>query len=442
MTSLPVTTDDFQDWSAGRWTVRPGRLLQLALIVFAIGNVGRVPLLDLGARQAPILINDIAIMALAVAGLLAMGAAGTMKLTDVSLAAIVFAAIGGLSAVSAIPRFGLSSFEVIASLAYLARWCAYFTVYLVVVNCVRANDIDRTWRTIEGVMLAMAVFGLVQSAFLPDFAFMVFKETAKTEWDAQGNRLVSTILDPNVMAGLINIVLLVQLARLASGERLPLWKPMLLVVALCLTLSRGGILSLGVGVAVILAVRRPTKRLARLAAMSVAGVLMASPMLVKLGIQYTRFTVTDDSALARVVSWRQAIGVFLENPWFGIGFNTYGFVQARRGFERIGANTYSAEGGLLFIAVMTGLVGLAVYLVMLWCVFRRCRRGWAHPDATPSERALFLGVAAATVATLVQTIFVNTLLVPFTMELLWVLWGLTFVALVAIRERTMSAAPA
>ena len=84
---------------------------------------------------------------------------------------------------------------------------------------------------------------------------------------------------------------------------------------------------------------------------------------------------------------------------------------------------------------MTGVVGLVCYLAMLWRVGRNCRRTWLDADATPGERAFAIGAAAATAAVLVHSLFVNTLLMPFVMEQLWLLWGLTFV----IRTRRAAA---
>ena len=439
MTSVSVTHAEAAHWTERRWTVRPAHVLVGALCLFTLGNVGRIPLLDLGARQAPILLNDLAIGAVIVAGFIAMAGARSMKLNDVAMLAITFAAVGGLSAIGSLQKYGLSWFETLASLAYLARWCAYFGVYLVVINCLRVTDIDRTWGTVERVIFVMVVFGLIQAAFLPNFATMVFPpETAAgmEGWDQQGNRLVSTILDPNIMAGLINVVLLVQLSRMAFGVRVPLWQPLLLVAALLVTLSRGGLLAFGTGAIVILVVRGPTRRMVRLAAMSAIGVAAALPFFVVFAKQYGRFSVTDGSAMARVMSWSRALEVFAENPWFGVGFNTYGFVQDHRGYERLSAQSYSADGGLLFIAVMTGLVGLAIYLAMLWCVMRRCKWGWEQRSASSAERGLLLGVFAATAATLVHTIFVNTLLIVFMMELLWIMWGLSFILTVEMKRRS------
>jgi O-antigen ligase len=180
-----------------------------------------------------------------------------------------------------------------------------------------------------------------------------------------------------------------------------------------------------------------SKRVMRFAGLMLMLTLVSLPKLIEFAGQYARFGISDASAQYRVATWLRALGTFADHPWFGIGFNTYGFVQERRGFERLGTAAYSAEGGLLFIAVLTGIVGLAIYLGMLWFVLRRCRRTYRDRRSSPNERGLVLGAAAATVAVLVNSVFVNSLLTPFVMELLWVLWGLSFVTAASVKQRAL-----
>lgn len=432
MTAVSVQNHALEPWADYRWSVRPAQVLLGAIVVFALGNVGRIPLLDLGGRQAPLLINDIAVCAVVFVGIIAMGNARSVRFNDVALAALAFAAIGALAAFATVPEYGLSWFEVFAGLGYLVRWCTYFGIYLTVINCLHSSDIERTWSTIHKVFLAMAAFGVIQAVFLPNFAFMVHPEPL---WDPQGHRLVSTILDPNIMAGLLSFVLLVQLSRMAFGARVPMWQPTLLGIALLLTLSRGGMLAFGVGAALILIIRGPTKRMMKLATGLVVAVLPFTPLVLEFAFQYRRFSLTDGSTMARVISWGRALDLFAENPWLGVGFNTYAFVQEHRGFPRLDAQSYSTDGGLLFIAVMTGLVGLSVYVFMLWCVLRRCKSGWKDTQATAEERGLLLGVFAATIAMVIHSLFVNTLLITFMMELLWIMWGLSFLVSRRMRQR-------
>jgi hypothetical protein len=420
---------------AGRG-VTPTGALCFALSLLCISSLGNIPVLDLGTRQAPLFLNDVLVLAVLLVGGVAMGHARSLKLDDVSMAAVVFSAVGALSAISAMPRFGLSAFEVVASLAYLVRWVVYFGVYLVIINCLRERNVSSVWRALEWTMIAFAAFGIFQSAFLPNFGQMIYPDSRLyLEIDPQGHRLMSTMLEPNLAAAMILVVLLVQIAQLAAGSDVPRWKPALMLLALVLTLSRSGALAFVFGLFVILAARGLGRKMVRfLIAMGLVA-LAALPQLLAFANQYAKLGVSDGSAAARLVVWQRSIATFLESPWFGIGFNTYGYVQERRGFERFGTATYSAEGGLLFIAVMTGIVGLVVYGAMLWFVMRRLRATWRSADATVEERGLAMGAAAATVAVVVHSTFVNSLLTPFVMEPLWVLWGLVFIVWTSARRR-------
>jgi O-antigen ligase len=163
-------------------------------------------------------------------------------------------------------------------------------------------------------------------------------------------------------------------------------------------------------------------------------VLVALPKLITFAAAYGKFS-SGGSAAARVLSWVQAFRVFRDHPVFGIGFNTFGFVQERYGFLRFGTAAYSSDGGLLFIAVLTGVVGLAVYVWMLWAIVRRCRAIWRDHDVTAEHRGLAIGTAAVLVALCVDSVFVNSMLTTFVMELVWILCALS----VPIAERARAA---
>jgi hypothetical protein len=46
---------------------------------------------------------------------------------------------------------------------------------------------------------------------------------------------------------------------------------------------------------------------------------------------------------------------------------------------------------------------------------------------TPWERGTALGVAAGTLALVVHSVFVNSLLLPMLMQAQWLLWGIVYV---------------
>jgi hypothetical protein len=186
----------------------------------------------------------------------------------------------------------------------------------------------------------------------------------------------------------------------------------------------------------LLWIRGLSRRLIRvLIAIGAVG-LLALPFLLQLAIAFNKFSFdAQSSGGLRIVAWLRAISILGDHLAFGIGFNTYGFVSEAYGYEGTGASSYATDGGLLFIAVMTGLVGLVVYCSMLGIVMITARRVWTDPGQTPEARGLAIGVASSTVAVVIHSVFANSILTTNVMEMLWVLW-----ALVAIMGKRAPAA--
>lgn len=408
--------------------IRPGRALGWALVALGIANLGAIPVFSTGDREVSIVLNDVLVVGLTSFALIAGILRRSLWLDSVGLFALAFAAVGFGSAVAAVPRFGLTPYELAVSLSYLARWLVYFGVYLFVINNVRSDQVTDIWRALAKVMLAFAIFGVFQSFFLPDFAQMVYPDARDyIDWDPQGHRLVSSVLDPNLAAAMLLLVLLVQLAQIACGATVKWWQPAILILGLALTLSRSGILALAVGVMVILLARGISVRLLRLFGVVLFFSVALVPRLVGLLQSYARFDVGQgSSAGTRVLAWLIAAQTIADHPVFGVGFNTYGYVKALDNLKLMGRSSYGSDGGLLFVMVMTGIVGLLFYILMLRSVIRRCRRVWrSHTD--PEVRGLAIGVAAGAVSICVHSIFANSLFTTFVMEILWVTWGLVFV---------------
>jgi hypothetical protein len=402
-------------------------VLRLAFLALLIANLGRIPVVSAETRDAPIFLNDVAVGLLLIAGLVAAMQRRRFDLDATAALAILFAAVGGISALVAIPRFGLSVFQFLFSVAYLARWLVYFGIYLVVINYVRRADIPAVWSTIEKTILAFSAFGIVQAIFLPRFAQLVYPDSSVIiDWDDQGHRLVSTFLDPNFAGAFIALALLILLARLAYGARVARWKLAVLLAALAMTVSRSSFLALIAGATVILLVRGLSRRLLRVGGLLLLLALPFLPLAISFGQRFNKFSI-DASAMTRVVNWLRALRVLADNLVIGVGFNTYGFVQQTYGYEMGAKASFSLDGGVLFIAVMTGLVGVSVYGAMVWTIMRRCRKTWRDEGRNAEDRGLALGIGAVTVAMLVHSVFINSLLFPFLMEPIWVLWGLSYV---------------
>src|SRR5262249_34664715 len=150
-----------------------------------------------------------------------------------------------------------------------------------------------------------------------------------------------------------------------------------LFVALVCTVSRSSALGLIAGIGVILLLRGLSKRVLVFASVIAIGVLASAPKLIEIAGTYGKFDLANGgSAAARVVAWLRALRILADHPIIGVGFNTTAFVQEQYGWERLGTGAYSIDGGLLFVAVMTGVCGLAVFSYLLVTVARRALAVW------------------------------------------------------------------
>lgn len=391
------------------------------LVGLLIGNVGRLPGIGVAGGSNTTLL-DLALLplwaALVLGWRLGRRPAPSGPVVRWLVAFIVAAT---LSLGVAIARWHLDLAASVTAASYLLRWIAYAGWFFFVITdqADPATSADG-WRAFDLAVVLFAGFGVGQSIFLPGFAQMVHPSDV-LEWDRQGRRLVSTLLDPNFAAGLVVIGLVLRLARRVEGLRLGVGVDLLLLLALVLTLSRSALLALMGAGAVLLMARGLSWRVLRLGLVVALLLLPVLPFVLRFAASFGKVGV-DVSGLQRLASWWQGWTMFTTHPWTGVGFNAVGPARQAYGFSRIGT-WHSLEGGILTVAAMTGLIGLVTF-AGLWISFgRECRRVWQHEGVQPAERAEAVGVWAASVGVLVQSFFVNSLFLPFIMFPLWVFWG-------------------
>lgn len=402
----------------------PRVLLAASAVTLALGNVGRIPGAVLGGRSAPIVLNDLLLVPLWLF-LIAFVLKGQRRWVLDSTAAwsLLFMLVAAISSLLAIPRYGLGVGATFGMLAFLIRWLLYFGWFPLVVALLDEQAVRDVWRRYDTAILALAAFGIFQSAFLPGFAQMIHTggEGIPT-WDPQGRRLVSTMLDPNFAGIVIIVALLMRLARVAEGMRDRMAPIALLSVAVLLTVSRSALLALAAGLFVIVAARGLSMRLVRLFLVGTICSLPFITIFLAFASGFNKLRV-DASALQRLIPWIRALELMSDYPLLGVGFNAINWAQKERGWHVIGGADVSLDGGLLFVGAMTGIVGLLLYGAILGSVVRRARAIWRDQNAEPANRAFATGTAAVTVAVVVHSFFVNSLLLPYVMQLLWILWG-------------------
>jgi len=392
-------------------------------IALALGNVGRIPAGALGGRSAPVVALDLVVVAVWLVLLYAFATRrARLALDGVAGAAAAFVVVALISTAMAFSRYSLGATDGLGVLAFLVRWIAYFGWYPFVAWCLTADESRDAWRDVERALFVFCLFGILQSAFLPGFAQMINAGGELKEWDVQGRRLVSTLLDPNFAGLVIVIALLFRLARVAEDEMESGPAMIVLSAGVLLTVSRSAILALIVGLGVLVLARGLRLRLIKL---FVAGALLLLPFLSLViafaaGFHKLGF---DMSAAQRFVPWTRAIRLIAEHPLLGIGFNAIQQAQESHGWRPIGGADVSLDGGLLFVAAMTGLIGVGIYVLMMISIWRASRRAWRDPEVPALDRAHATATAASMAAVVVHSLFVNSLLLPFVMQILWVMWG-------------------
>jgi O-Antigen ligase len=230
--------------------------------------------------------------------------------------------------------------------------------------------------------------------------------------------------DPNHLGIVLLLPLLILTPlymRLERGHRLKLLLalllPFLLLVELT-TLSRSGLLGLGVGTLILLI---PYRRRFVSAAVLVplAGLALVLAWIVSRRVDFFETVVrsrldTDTGSTAVHFDVYELIRPALHgDALFGLGLNTFSvYYEAVTGLTNWGPHSFYAA-----LVIETGLVGAALFAVFLWWVFRRLREGHRvgralaavrDPLAT-RVRPLAWGLTAAIVGVMAANAFYLTM---------------------------------
>jgi O-antigen ligase len=320
-------------------------------------------------------------------------------------------------------KFVLHFLFVVAGVAYLAR-----------------RSERSYWRALAAFMLgvaANAAYGVVQLAVarvginLDDLVLRPLTRGASAinvYGAVEGQKVYRTNAltgDPNHLGIALILPLLVLTPlylRLERGNRLKvplaLLLGFLLVVELS-TLSRSGLLGLGVGF-LVLAVpyRRLLVSMALLVPLALVAALLAYVVYRNLSffevVLRSRTQTGDRATSVHLAVYEFVPDVLATHPVFGFGLNTfsvyYEFVTGRTNF---GPHSFYVA-----LLVETGLVGAALFGVFLWWAFRRLAAlraigrtlAVAGDEAARRVRPLAWGLTAALVGTMVANLFYLTMI--------------------------------
>ena len=196
----------------------------------------------------------------------------------------------------------------------------------------------------------------------------------------------------------------------------------LLIIATCtycllFSFSRGGYVGLLVGLVTVGLFK--SRWLLAVAAVLVIGWQTLLPVAVQERIAMTTEEagdgkMLDSSAQSRIDLWEDAMVLFKQNPVTGTGFQTY------HSMWRLGyADTHN-----YYVKVLaeTGIVGFALFLLLLWKLFRSGLQLFLTTD-DPFWRGLSLGFIALMTSTVVLNLFGDRWSYQQVDGYLWVLLG-------------------
>lgn len=260
----------------------------------------------------------------------------------------------------------------------------------------------------------------------------------------RGSRAVGSIGQSNDLGAYLAMFTVFS-AALIVGVR-PAWARLALVLAVglgafatVLSVSRGALVALAVALGYV-ALRSSRVMVMVLLLAAVTSPLWAPDYLkdrltgTQVEVEGADAVELEGSAQLRMDTWRAIGKVVSEHPLEGVGFTGLGYVLPQTG-EALGLevkdsahNTY-----LRFLAEM-GLLGLAVFLVLLWKCWALARDG-ARAATTRFDHQLSVGLAAATLSLAISCAFGDRFFNILIMGNFWFACALVNDVLLEQRER-------
>ncbi len=246
-------------------------------------------------------------------------------------------------------------------------------------------------------------------------------------------RAIGTMVDPNVIGGFLILVACLTAPQVVSSA--PLFRrrwvalfAFLEFLALYLTYSRGSLVGLVAGIAVIGVLRY--RKLLLAGGVGAALLLLLPPAQAYVAHFIEGIQLQDRATLMRLGEYKDALSLINRYPVLGVGFG-----------GSPDADLYVGVSNLyLLMAEIMGLVGVAVFLVVMAGYLGNLWRAWRRVT-DPGLEALLLGLGSAIVGVLVGGVFDHylfNLVYPHMSVMLWTYIGLGMAAAGLVAHQSTS----
>ena len=340
------------------------------------------------------------------------------------LALILFLSAAGL----------YSATRVFWGVASVYRLLVQLAVFVVAVHLVRdERDALRSLIAVVAGLVVPVAYGFYQASLpfgapVPDWGYVT------TAYDLTGApflRVFSTMNHPLNFSHYLTtgIGLCLGMAVGAAGRRLSAILVSIAAVTAFMNLftySAGGLLGMAVTIAVLVVLARSARLTWFVLFLAAVLVVTAPPALVaKIDRLVTGQSV---ATAARLVTYQQSFMILRDHPLLGVGWGGIrGALEGAYRLTRADPVAFGAENYFLQRAIALGLVGLFLYVALLWKYVRNVREMGGLERERGGWRPVRMGVVAATFGFFVQAQFIPTANVS-TNSVLWLLLAIADVA--------------
>lgn len=242
-------------------------------------------------------------------------------------------------------------------------------------------------------------------------------------------RAIGTAVDPNVLGGMMILVGGLVAPQLFSQERIfPRWLTLLMLVtaalAIYLTYSRSALLGLAASIGLL-----GLLKYRRLFPFAILGGLLLF-LLPQTQAYVARllegFAGADQATQMRFGEYKDALILINRYPFFGVGFTGVPDIDIYLGVSMV----------YLIIAENMGLVGLAIFLLVIIGFFTMLFQAWRH-GFEPGLEAILLGYGGAVSGALVSGIFDHywfNMTYPHMTVLFWLYLGMATATILVQRS--------
>lgn len=271
-------------------------------------------------------------------------------------------------------RYNYTISEIMYGVLYPIRMMLYIIIYFIMINYlhIRKYSFNKLCDLYIKSYLIVCVIGIIQMLLFPNaFDFYNILKSIGVyilNPDPHSGRMFSLYLDPNFLASILCMGILLSLAKILS-EKLIIKNILffiIIVLSILATSSRSGIVGILIGFItfIVLSVDYKKQKIdKRIPVIFILTLIVMFILIVFVGDKIRVFDriinfESDPSAQGRFNDWENSIELIKDNILFGVGYNMIGFVRGNT--SKITA--FGADSSILLVTMTTGIIGLIIYL--------------------------------------------------------------------------------